>query len=104
MIIKDFKKARKFTSLEAICGKYVFHVLATDSKMDIAVFEHSFKTRPLYFFQLRPSFDALVLDLGDGLTVSFNDNVDFIECMQVAFDDCPADDIKTIFDTMFYAK
>ena len=102
MIIKDFKKAHKFTRLEAICGKYVFHVLATDSKMDIAVFEHSFKTRPLYFFQLRPSFDAIVLDLGDGLTVSFNDNADFIECMQVAFDDCPADDIKTIFDTMFY--
>lgn len=51
MIIKDFKKAHKFTSLEAICGKYVF--------------------------QLRPSFDALVLDLGNGLTVSFRDNADY---------------------------
>ena len=102
MIIKDFKKARKFTSLEAICGKYVFHVLATDSKMDIAVFEHSFKTSPLYFFQLRPSFDALVLDLDDGLTVSFRDNADFIECMQVSFDECPSDDIRSIFETMLY--
>ena len=102
MIIKDFKKARKFTSLEAICGKYVFHVFADDSKMDIAVFDPSFRTRPLYFFQLRPSFNALVLDLGDGLTVSFNDNADFIECMQVAFDECPSDDIRTIFETMLY--
>ena len=102
MIIKDFKKARKFTSLEAICGKYVFHVFATDSKVDIAVFDASFRTSPLYFFQLRPSFDALVLDLGDGLTVSFKDNADFIECMQTAFDDCPADDIRSIFETMFY--
>ena len=102
MIIRDFKKAHKFTSLEAICGKYVFHVLATDSKVDIAVFDHSFKTSPLYFFQLRPSFDALVLDLEDGLTVSFKDNADFIECMQVSFDDCPADDIRSIFETMFY--
>lgn len=102
MIIRDFKRARKFTSIEAICGKYVFHVFANDSKMDIAVFEHSFKTGPLYFFQLRPSFDALVLDLGDGLTVSFNDNTDFIECMQVSFDDCPAGDIRSIFETMFY--
>ena len=104
MIIKDFKKARKFTSLEAICGKYVFHVFATNSKVDIAVFDASFRTSPLYFFQLRPSFDALILDLGDGLTVSFKDNADFIECMQVSFDDCPADDIKTILDTMFYIE
>lgn len=102
MIIKDFKKARKFTSLEAICGKYVFHVLATDSKIGIAVFDHSFRTSPLYFFQLRPSFDTLVLDLGDGLTVSFNDNNDFISCMQTAFDDCPAGDIRSIFETMLY--
>lgn len=102
MIIKDFKKARKFTSLEAICGKYVFHVFATNSKVDIAVFDASFRTSPLYFFQLRPSFDALILDLGDGLTVSFNDNNDFISCMQTAFDDCPSDDIRSIFETMFY--
>lgn len=104
MIICDFKKTRKFTSMEAICGKYVFHVFANASNMDIAVFDHSFRKSPLYFFQLRPSFDALILDLGDGLTVSFNNNADFIECMQVAFDDCPADDIKTIFETMFYIE
>lgn len=105
MIIKDFKKTRNFTSLEAICGKYVFHVLATGSKMDIAVFDHSFRKNPLYRFCVCTDFksNALVLNIGDGVVVSF-DNDAFIRCMEDVFDDCPAEDIKTIFDTMFYIE
>ena len=103
MIIKDFKKARKFITLEAICGKYVFHVFANDCKMNVAVFDHSFQKNPLYRFCVCPdsNSNALVLDLGDGVVVSF-DNDAFIRCMEGVFDDCPAEDIKTIFDTMFY--
>ena len=103
MIIKDFKKARKFTSIEAICGNYVFHIFANDSKMDVAVFDHSFRKNPLYRFYVCHDFksNTLALNLGYGYIVSFNNDA-FIRCMEGVFDDCPAGDIRSIFETMLY--
>ena len=101
MIILDFKKARKFTSIEVSANKYIFRVFATENKIDIAVFD-SFSPNPLNRLLVRRVNSELVVDIGDGMYVAFGSNSVFIRCMQGVFDDCPAEDIRSIFDTVFY--
>ena len=101
MVVLDFKRARKFTSIQAGCGKYIFRVFATENKIDIAVFDY-FSPNPLNRLLVRRVNNSLVVDIGGGMSVWFS-RLAFIRCMQGMFDDCPAEDIRTIFDTVFEA-
>lgn len=100
MIIREFYRGKKHTTLEVASGKLIFNVTMDDKKMSVFVYSNEPTPQRLNYFTLS---NSLVLQFeGDGLTVSFNDNNDFISCMQTAFDDCPAGDIRSIFETMFY--
>lgn len=102
MIIREFYRGKKHTTLEVASGKLIFNVSMDDKKMLVLVYSNEPTPQRLNYFTLS---NSLVLQFeGDGITVSFRDNADFVECMQATFDECPAEDIKTIFDTMFYIE
>lgn len=102
MIIREFYRGKKHTTLEVASGKLIFNVSMDDKKISVFVYSNETTPQRLNYFTLN---NALVLQFeGDGITVSFSDKDDFISCMQTAFDDCPSDDIRSIFETMFYTE
>lgn len=105
MIIRDFYR-RKNTVLEASTSGLIFHVsLENNNMLRVLIFSDTEHPERLNYFKVYLNNNSLVLQFeDDGITVSFSDNADFIRCMQVTFDECPADDVKTIFDTMFYIE